>query len=262
MKALLVIFLITLFDFGQPPKKTTYILVHGAWHGAWAWKKVVPLLEATGKNILAVDLPGHGADTTTSEITFTDYVQKVVDLANGQQGSVILIGHSMAGVVISQAAEILGKEKTSKLIYLDAFMPQNGESVFSMAEKAQAKNLNKKNGPTLLESLIYSDNKTRTKLKSETVKHLFYHDCSPEDVIFAQNNLGWQSMSCLATPVAVTESRYGAIPKFYILCTQAHDLDKTFLSTNVHCQKVYTLNSSHSPFFSMPERLVEIINEI
>jgi hypothetical protein len=168
----------------------------------------------------------------------------------------------MAGVVISQAAEVLGKEKISKLIYLDAFMPQNGESVFSMAEKAQAKNLNEKRSPTLLESLIYSDNKTRTKLKSETVKHLFYRDCSPEDVIFAQHNLGWQSMSCLATPVAVTKSRYGAIPKFYILCTQAQDLDKTFLSTNVHCQKVYTLNSCHSPFFSMPERLVEIINEI
>ena len=113
----------------------TYILVHGAWHGAWCWYKVVPLLEARGHKVVAPDLPGHGKDTTKPEqVTLADYVNKVVSVANDQNGPVILVGHSMAGVVISQAAEVLGANKISALIYLDAFLPANGESLFALVE--------------------------------------------------------------------------------------------------------------------------------
>jgi hypothetical protein len=85
------------------------------------------------------------------------------------------------------------------------------------------------------------------------VAHFFYHDCLPEDVAFAQAHLSWQATSALATPVRVTQAGYGAIPKVYILCNQAKDLDKSSLAENVACQKVYTLASGHSPFFSMPD---------
>ncbi|GAB3227979.1 hypothetical protein GCM10027423_64650 [Spirosoma arcticum] len=67
---------------------------------------------------------------------------------------------------------------------------------------------------------------------------------------------------CLDTPVTVTDAHYGVIPKVYILCTQAKDSDKSSLVQNVPCQKVYELASSHSPFFSMPERLAAILHEL
>lgn len=66
-----------------PPQ--TYLLIHGANHGGWAWKKVVPLLLAQGHRVEAIDLPSHGDDKTTPEkVTLEDYVRKVVDVANAQ----------------------------------------------------------------------------------------------------------------------------------------------------------------------------------
>jgi pimeloyl-ACP methyl ester carboxylesterase len=259
---LLSTILIQNISYAQPK---TYVLVHGAWHGAWCWKKVVPLLEAKGNRVLAIDLPGHGDDKApAASITLDDYVQKVVEVARAQNGPVILVGHSMAGVVIAQAAEVLGKEKAAKLVFLDAFMPQNGESVLAMADKVSAHQQasNKPEaGPSLTESLVLSDDKKASMIKAENATQLFYHDCSAADVAFAKAHLGWQSMACLATPVSVTEARYGAVPKVYILCTEAKDLDKSRLVENVPCQKVYKLASSHSPFFSMPEKLVAILHE-
>lgn len=267
MKKSVLLLLITSFfqtiSYAQPK---TYILIHGAWHGAWCWKKVVPLLEAKGNRVLAIDLPGHGDDKTpVATVTLNDYVQKVVGVATAQTGPVVLVGHSMAGVVIAQAAEILGKQKVAKLVFMDAFMPKNGESVFVMAGKAEElyKAAGKsESGPKVVQSLILSDDKKTSIVDPNRVGQLFYHDCSADDVAFAKAHLCSQSMACLATPVNVTDARYGAIPKVYILCTQAKDLDKSSLVQNVPCQKVYTLASSHSPFFSMPEKLVGILNEL
>lgn len=268
MKNLLCLLLLLLLGFAQmtQAKDKTYVLVHGAWHGAWCWYKVVPLLEAKGNKVVAMDLPGHGQDkTTVADVQLSDYVDKVVEVVRSLKGPVILVGHSMAGVVIAQAGEVLGKEKIEQLIFLDAFMPNDGESVFSLAEKAGRANANlsdAKPGISLTESLILSNDQKTSKIKPENAVELFYHDCPAEDIALAQKNLGWQSMACLATPVKVTAARYGAIPKVYILCTAAKDLDKSSLVNNVPSQKVIKLQSSHSPFFSMPDTLVKILDEI
>lgn len=264
MKAGLILLLITgLLESLSQDQSKTYVLVHGGWHGAWCWKKVVPLLEARGHRVLAIDLPGHGDDKTPMEtVTLNDYVQKIAGVANAQTRPVVLVGHSMAGVAIAQAAEVLGKEKIAKLMFLDAFMPKNGESFFALAGKAGA--LNKATGkpdpnPSVEGSVMLSDDKKTSVIKPDKISQLFYHDCAANDVAFAQAHLGRQSITCLATPVTVTDARYGSIPKVYILCRQAKDLDKSSLAKNVPIQKLYTLAGSYSPFFSMPEKLVAIL---
>jgi pimeloyl-ACP methyl ester carboxylesterase len=260
----LTFLLLTMISSAFSQAGKTYILVHGAWHGAWCWYKVVPLLEAKGNKVMAFDLPGHGDDTTRQEnITLADYVNKLVSIANAQKGPVILVGHSMAGVVISQAAEALGVDKVSALIYLDAFLPRNGESLFSLVEMV-LKQLPPNNAqhPTLVESIIPSPDHRTNFIKPGTAEQVFYHDCSEDDKKFAIARLSKQPVAPLATPVHVTDSIYGSIPKYYILCTEGKDLDKTCLSTHVFCKKVYKLASSHSPFLSMPEKLVEILSEI
>lgn len=241
----------------------TYILIHGAWHGAWTWSKVNPLLEANGDKAIAIDLPGHGKDSDrTSDISLDDYVDAVMKAANDQRGKVILVGHSMAGIVISQAAEKLGREKISALIYVDAFLPRDGESLFSLVE-ATLKNLTPDLGkPLLVENIIVSDDHKTNSVNPEMAAQIFYHDCSEEDQKFALPRISKEPIAPLATPVRLTDNIYGSIPKYFILCTETKDMNKTFLSTHVPCKKVYRLASSHSPFFSMPEKLVSILNEI
>jgi len=246
--------------FSQTTEKTI-ILIHGAWHGAWCWHKVVPLLEARGMKVVAIDLPSHGQDTTNpASITLEDYVKKAVDVANKQAGPVILVGHSMAGVVISQAAEILGVNKVAKLVYVDAFMPLNGESIFSLAD--MVKKQQPSNDRDMMQSVILSPDKNTGTFAKDKLAYFFYDDCSEEDIQFAQSHISVQAIAPIATAVHVSDKVYGVIPKYYILCTKAKDLDKTLISTHVPCKKIYRLPSSHSPFFSMPEKLVNILSEI
>ncbi len=85
---------------------STYVLVHGAWHGSWCWEKVVPLLEQAGHQVEALDLPGHGQDKTPiREITLAAYTNRVCETLDAQAEPVILVGHSLGGMVITQAAE-------------------------------------------------------------------------------------------------------------------------------------------------------------
>ncbi|PSR54991.1 hypothetical protein AHMF7605_16510 [Adhaeribacter arboris] len=245
------------------PAGKTYLFVHGAWHGAWCWDKVIPLVQAKGHTAIAIELPGHGQDIErTSEVSLKDYVNAVMKTANEQEGEVLLVGHSMAGMVISQAAEKLGSKKVSALIYLDAFLPRNGESLFALVEATLKQLSPNSRKPNLVENLITAEDHQTNWVNPELAAQIFYHDCSEADKKFALTRLSKEPIAPLATPVQLTEEVYGVIPKYFILCTESQDMDKTFLSTHVPCEKVYTLHSSHSPFFSMPEKLAEIIDEI
>lgn len=246
------------------PSDKTLILIAGAGHGAWCWEKVTPLLKAKGYKVIALDLPGSGNDTAKlKNNTLDDDARAVVNAANAVHGKVVLLGHSSGGIIISQAAELLDTDKVDKLIYLDAFLPLNGESVFSLAEKLGKRNQpsSVSNAPTS-ERFIFSDDMKLFKWNPELVQQLLYHDCSQQDISFAKTHLSWQSVVTLATPVHLTDTIYGTIEKYYILCTQAKDLDKSSLTSDVHCEKVYQLPSSHSPFFSMPEKLVAILESL
>ncbi|MBX9893367.1 MAG: alpha/beta fold hydrolase [Chitinophagaceae bacterium] len=262
MKKFLLIVLITMTHFvvsGQYKEKT-YLLVHGAWHGAWCWNKVIPFMSNKGYKVIAIDLPSHGKDTTNpNTVSFADYVKKVTAAALQVEGEVILVGHSMGGTVISQAAEVLGKAKVFKLVYLDAFLPRNGESVSSIARMIESSLPKDSTRLTIGSGLIVSDDRKTSLFKPDIADILFYHDCSKADKEFAHQNLSKQSFAPLGTPVSVSDTVYGMIPKVYILCTDSKDLDKSILPTRVSCEKVIKIKSSHSPFFSQPRKLAKLL---
>jgi pimeloyl-ACP methyl ester carboxylesterase len=113
---------------------STYVLVHGAWHGSWCWDRVVPLLEKQGHKAVAPDLPGHGADKSPiSEVSLQAYADRVVDVLEAQSETVVLVGHSMGGIVISQAAECC-PDRVKTLVYLSAFLLRDGESLLQVAQ--------------------------------------------------------------------------------------------------------------------------------
>src|SRR5215475_785880 len=86
-------------------KMNTIVLVHGAWVDASCWDKVVPALKAAGHEVLVVNLPGHGSDNTPpANITLQSYVDAVKTAIGGRK-DVTLVGHSLAGIVISEVAE-------------------------------------------------------------------------------------------------------------------------------------------------------------
>ena len=103
----------------------TFILIHGSWHNAWNWHKVIPILQSAGHQVFAVDLPGMGRDKTPiQEVKLATSVQKICDLIDTIEEKVILVGHSKNGIVVSQVAEYRS-EKIEKLIYLAAYLIPN-----------------------------------------------------------------------------------------------------------------------------------------
>ncbi|HNV55188.1 MAG TPA: alpha/beta fold hydrolase, partial [Pseudomonadales bacterium] len=105
------------------------LLVHGAWHGGWCWRDLRPLLEADGHRVWAPDLPGHGDHPLpVAQVSLQGYVESLCDLIETIGQPVVLVGHSMGGIVISQLAQ-QRPERIERLVYLTAMLPRSGQSL-------------------------------------------------------------------------------------------------------------------------------------
>jgi len=105
-----------------------YVLVHGAWHGGWCWKKVTPLLRAAGHEVLTPTLTGLGerAHLAGPDIDLSTHIQDVLNVLEYEElGDVVLVGHSYGGMVITGVAD-RAAARLAHLVYLDAFVPDDG----------------------------------------------------------------------------------------------------------------------------------------
>lgn len=105
--------------------KTSILLIHGAWQGAWVWDEVTDLLEHRGIRARALDLPGSGNDRTPgTDVTLASYAKAIVAEARAMRSErLVLVGHSMGGAAITAAAS-LAPELFARLIYVCAFLPR------------------------------------------------------------------------------------------------------------------------------------------
>ena len=231
---------------------STYVLVHGAWHGGWCWEKVVPLLQKQGHTAVAPDLPAHGKDKTPiAEVSLQSYADRVCGILDAQSEAAILVGHSMGGMVITQAAEYR-PDRIRTLVYLCAFLPRNGESLLQLAQ-ADTEGL-------VLPNLVPADDQQSATVRDEAIKDAFYGDCSDEDVAWAKSLLVAQPLAPLATPVSTTEANFGRVPRVYIECLKDRAIPPPLqkqMYTASPCRKVISMDTSHSPFFSAPQALVD-----
>jgi pimeloyl-ACP methyl ester carboxylesterase len=235
----------------------TYVLIHGAWHASWCWDKIVPLLEKQGHKAVAPDLPGHGTDKSpVSEISLQAYVDRVVKILDAQSEPVVLVGHSMGGIVISQAAEYC-PEMVKVLVYLSAFLLRDGESLLQIAQEDE--------DALVLPNLVMADDQSSATVRDEALGEAFYGDCSDEDTARAKSLLVPQAAAPFATPVHTTRENFGRVPRTYIECLRDRAISPSIqkkMYTALPCQRVVSMDTSHSPFFSAPEELVAHLTAI
>jgi pimeloyl-ACP methyl ester carboxylesterase len=115
---------------------STVMLIHGALRGAWLWERLMPLLLKGGASPIAYDLPGHGdrADDRNG-ITMSAYIDDVADFIHKESlKDLVLVGHSMSGIVISKIAEMM-PERIRHLVYLAAVVPRDGEALIDLLTK-------------------------------------------------------------------------------------------------------------------------------
>lgn len=235
---------------------TTFVLVHGSWHGAWCWHRVVPQLEALGHRVLAPDLPGHGDDATpVPHITLAAYAECVATVVRGAAGPVVLVGHSFGGIVISQAAEMV-PERISRLAYVTAFLPADGQSLSRLATADP--------GNPVATSARISTDQQFISLDLARVRELLYADCPDSDVALARQRLCAEPVRPFITPVTLTAGRAGSIPRSYIECLNDIAIPLWFqrqMQATVPCDPVYALPAGHSPFFAVPAELARLLGD-
>ncbi|HEX9036016.1 MAG TPA: alpha/beta hydrolase family protein [Ktedonobacterales bacterium] len=109
----------------------SFVFVHGAWHGGWCWQKVIPYLAAAGHTVYAPTLTGlaERASELSPDIGLDTHIQDIVGLLEDKDlHGVILVGHSYGGMVITGAVD-QASERIERLVYLDTFVPRDGDSM-------------------------------------------------------------------------------------------------------------------------------------
>jgi pimeloyl-ACP methyl ester carboxylesterase len=233
-----------------------YILVHGAWGNAQEFDAVVKLLSEDGSRVTAIDLPGHGGNRVAiADVTMDAYIQKVVNEINGIEGKVILIGHSLAGFVISNVAEAI-PEKIDRLIYIAAMLPKNGDVPLALMQSD-------KDGELLAE-IIFSEDESYATLEENTIRSILLHDVKDQEHL--NNSIPLFYMKQATQPfmavAKLSEPKFGSVPKYYIRATKDKVLSPSLqdeMLANWKVDKVSTLTSGHFPLTSIPAGLVTAI---
>ncbi len=232
-----------------------YILVHGAWEGPWSWDYTRTVLEKQGHTVTAIDLHGrYGGAQSITNVTLDSYVETVVNAINQLDHKVILVGHSMAGAVISQVAERI-PVKIDKLIYVAAFLLGSGDSVIEAMKRDP--------DGEFLPELIFSEGQTSVTASEKTWRSKAFHDVSEDRTLEALPLVDVaQATEPFMAKVVVTDENFGSVPKVYIRTA----IDKMVspklqdeMLQNWNVDQVHVLQSGHFPTLSVPETLAELM---
>lgn len=262
-KWLMACFMVMAFCFSGCSKepvdkqKKTFVLVHGAWQSAYVWSTVKTNLEKMGNKVIVVELPAHGDDNTPAvSVSINSYRDKVIDVMTNITGKVILVGHSMGGVVVSAVAEKI-PERIEKLVFIGAFVPQDGQSLIDLASQDKTSLL----GP----NLIPSADQLNLDVNKDKLTDIFCQDASESIKKLVIANYRSEPSIPFADKIKLTSAAFGSVKKYYIFTAKdqaiGQELQKQ-MAKAAAVVRTYSVDTGHSPFLSMPEKVSEIFLEI
>ena len=148
--------------------KSTFVLIHAAWQGPYAWNFLKEHLLQARFPVEVLQLPGHGTDTTDPKSIHMDtYVKYVSNAVSAAGKKVILVGHSLAGIIISGVAEEI-PDMIEKLVFIAAYVPENGQSAYAISMLDQQSLLGA--------SLLVSEDQAEFDIVREDITNIFCQD--------------------------------------------------------------------------------------
>jgi pimeloyl-ACP methyl ester carboxylesterase len=203
-----------------------YVLLHGAWHGAWCWERIIPKLVGRGHRATAVDL--RFGDPT---VTAADWVAMVEDAIDRPEDTVV-VAHSMSGYLAPHV-------RASELVLLAALVPGAPEVI----------------RPEFIQEVGRQKDDAWDPDDAYT---FFYHDCERADA-----DLAIKQLTPMAPPTSLSEEpRNPGVPTRYIVCTEDRVIDRDISARVARARydaEIVEIDAAHSPFWSKPAELADLI---
>jgi pimeloyl-ACP methyl ester carboxylesterase len=237
------------------------VMVHGAFSDAQVWERVTPGLQTAGHTVDTLDLPGQGQDPTPVEqVSLDRYASKVIDVLS-QGPPAVLIGHSMGGMSITQAAA-RAPELIQALIYAAAFLPQEGESLLELTRRPEAA------GDMIQANLLIEGEPPVGRLADEAARAAIFNCCTDAEADWGIAHRGVQPVVPMGQPLQVdpdTRDAFAALPRRYITTLQDNCIRpamQRFMFERAGAAPVLEIDTDHAPYLSRPQELVEALDTL
>jgi pimeloyl-ACP methyl ester carboxylesterase len=237
------------------------LLVHGAFGRAACWDRVAPGLRDAGHSVEAIDLPGAGEDPTpVAEVTLDKYAARVCE-ALAQGPPAVLVGHSMGGMVITQAAARC-PEHIERLVYVAAFLPTDAQSLIDITQLPEAA------GDQVQANLVVDGDPPVATMNPDAVREALCHCCDDEQFAWSATLRGRQPVAPFTHPVALggpNADAFGKLPRAYVTCLQDRAIKPAIqrrMFEAAGCDPVIEIDTDHAVWASRPDELAAALNQI
>jgi pimeloyl-ACP methyl ester carboxylesterase len=226
----------------------TFALVHGAWHGAWCWESLAPLLRQAGHEVVAMDLPIEDGSAS-----FDDYADVVCASLDGCGDDVVVVGHSFGGLTIPLVA---ARRPVRHLVYLCALVAKIGGNFYDqVADEPDMVN------PDFVKGCTDPDEQLRMRwVDLELLRTLFYADC--DDTVFQTVFKQIRSQSWYPATLPFSLGQFPSVPCTSVICSEDRMVGRQWAERVARDRlgaDVVELPGSHSPFLSRPAALADVL---
>jgi pimeloyl-ACP methyl ester carboxylesterase len=214
---------------------------------------LVEPLESLGHTVETFDLPGGGDDRTpVGEVTLESCAERVCDVLGRRREPAVLVGYSMGGAVITQAAAKC-PEHVESMIFVCAFMPANGQSLLDLTHLPEGE------GDMIQANLVIEGDPPVAVLSESATGEAVYNRCTEEQRAWAVARRRPQPVAPFATPVRIDESVLASIPRSYVFTRYDNSIPPALQRRMVRehpCANIVELDADHAPFLSAKNELV------
>jgi len=238
---------------------TRFVMVHGAFSGAWVWEPLTEALEAAGHTVEAPDLPGSGEDRTpVAEVTLDAYADRICAVLRESPEPAVLVPNSMGGVVATQAAARC-PERVAAIVYVCAFVPQDGESLIALTQLPEGAD------DEIQANMVVEGDPPVARMPEEAARGAIFGCCSDEVVAWALPQRQAQPVLPFTEAVDLGGFDFAGIPRSYVLCKRDRSIPPA-LQRRMHetagCTPVIELDTDHAPHLSRTAELAEILQRL